>query len=311
MVRIRTFVLGSVALGEIRRVASIPSSSGMRMSISTTSGRSSRVRETASAPVAASPTTRYLVAVPGSSGSRSGSAAGRRRSGLARSAVLLAGRTACRATSCQPSSSWASGSMRRRIADPLAHRVGGPPVGAVPVGQQMNIDGLGAETQAHADTGCVDPGGCRGAHSRGFGRALARSRAQAFRDRPPRSARHPGPAPGRARAGHRSDRCRAAGALTVIRAMAQDAEDATHVDQREATGVLDRVHRPFGCLRIVRAWQSAASAWTTIEATEPATAACSSRAIRERSAATASRARSSRSSASLAEVRASSRIRSR
>ena len=42
----------------MERVAAIPSSCGMRMSISTTSGTSSRASETASTPVAASATTR-------------------------------------------------------------------------------------------------------------------------------------------------------------------------------------------------------------------------------------------------------------
>ena len=42
----------------MERVAAIPSSCGMRMSINTTSGTSSRASETASTPVAASATTR-------------------------------------------------------------------------------------------------------------------------------------------------------------------------------------------------------------------------------------------------------------
>ena len=46
----------------IRRVASSPSISGMRMSITTTSGRSARTCSSASAPVAASPTTSMSLA---------------------------------------------------------------------------------------------------------------------------------------------------------------------------------------------------------------------------------------------------------
>ncbi len=46
----------SAARVTMRRVASIPSSTGMRMSISTTSGRKRRASETASSPSPASPT---------------------------------------------------------------------------------------------------------------------------------------------------------------------------------------------------------------------------------------------------------------
>src|SRR5213076_112 len=55
VVRINTRVAGCAAT--MRRVAAIPSSTGMRMSISTTSGRSRRASVTASSPSPASPTT--------------------------------------------------------------------------------------------------------------------------------------------------------------------------------------------------------------------------------------------------------------
>ena len=56
VVRISTRTAEVSGATVIRRVASIPSMPGMRMSISTTSGRSRRAASTASAPVAASPT---------------------------------------------------------------------------------------------------------------------------------------------------------------------------------------------------------------------------------------------------------------
>ena len=55
MVRISTRVAGWAAA--IRRVASMPSRTGIRMSISTTSGRVRRASATASCPSLASPTT--------------------------------------------------------------------------------------------------------------------------------------------------------------------------------------------------------------------------------------------------------------
>src|SRR2546423_1682971 len=57
VVRIRTRTCSRPRVRTIPLVALIPSSSGMRMSMSTTSGRVARARSTASAPLAASPTT--------------------------------------------------------------------------------------------------------------------------------------------------------------------------------------------------------------------------------------------------------------
>ncbi len=54
-----TFVSGEAS--RMRRVASIPSIPGIRTSMNTTSGTSSRARSTASSPVPASPTTTHGV----------------------------------------------------------------------------------------------------------------------------------------------------------------------------------------------------------------------------------------------------------
>ena len=113
-------MVGAVAgAPTIRRVASRPSISGMRMSMSTTSGRSRPTSATASAPSAASPTTSMSSAEPSSTTKPLRTSAWSSATATRITRRLLVGQPA---TTRKPPPGFGPGLERAAVhRDPLAH----------------------------------------------------------------------------------------------------------------------------------------------------------------------------------------------
>ncbi len=273
----------------IRRVASIPSTPGMRTSISTTSGSSAvDERDRLGAVAAPRPRPRCRRGRRGSCGSRRAPAPGRRRSPPARSRRGLQRQAGVHAEAAarQRAGLERAAEQRRALAhpdEPVARAVRRRRAPPRPSSTHLDLDGVGAVAHRHLGTGRRARGGAcwsapPGRSGRRTGRRPAGSGAAgALAAHDDLEARRRAAA----RRARRAGRGRAAGPRVAL-GLGPDAAEQPAQLARARRGPARSIERSAA-----RAWSgrasktsSAAAACTTMTETLWAITSCSSRAIR-------------------------------